>query len=169
MMPMLPVGESRSRLKVALRGRFVEWKSSIDCFVGYLLLTLTVGIVACGSGGSRMGGNTIINIAGNWSGTISDTDINPPGQGTATLSLSQDSSGNLSGTFSFTAPTCLVQNLPLTGTLQGKTVSLSSNSQLAPVTIQLTVDSLSQHLAGSYQAEEPALCGSSGAISLSKM
>jgi hypothetical protein len=166
MMPVLPVDELRCGLKTGTSK--VEWKLSNDRFVGYLLLTLTMGIVACGSG-SRMGGNTIINIAGNWSGTISDTDLNPPGQGTATLSLSQDTSGNLSGTFNMTPPYCVAQNQPLTGTIQGTAVSLSNSSQLFSATIQLTVDSQGQHLAGSYHFVAPALCGSDGAISLSKM
>ena len=130
------------------------------------LLLLSVGLLDCGSGPPP------VNIAGNWTGTISDDATSPPTQGSATLSLTEGGSGGLTGRINLTIGgpfSCFEQNQSLSGSVKGTQVNLSSGTDLSLVTVQATVDSGALHLNGTFQWAEPGVgCGASGSISLTK-
>ena len=110
-----------------------------------------------------------INVVGNWVGTVSDSDITPPSPGTASLSLTEDSYGNLIGTFDVGADGCGVDNDSMTGKITGTQMSLSSTQMLFQATVQATVNSTGSHLDGTFQLSLPGLgCGAGGSISLSR-
>jgi hypothetical protein len=127
-------------------------------------------VITCPSGGSSP--PSVVNVAGNWTGTVSDTDFSPPLQGSATLNLTEGGSGSLTATIEvsgvLSAIACNVEN-QLNGSVMGTQVSLSSGSDIFPMTVQATVDTSGQHLNGTYHfALSGIACVEDGTISLTK-
>jgi len=105
------------------------------------------------------------SIAGNWSGTLSDSSGR---SGSATLALTDDRHDILLGTFSYLAADCSSGAKPVMGKVSGAQVSLSQTPpDPIPTALQLTVDSTDQHLTGSY-SDANGNCSSSGTIALTK-
>ncbi len=140
----------------------IHFKVARDLRIGSLLLGLLPSLFSCGSGSKP------INIAGNWTGTVTDSSFNLPGP--ATLSLTEDNDGRLTGVFSASssAADCDWEDGPLGGRLAGVQVSLSQVlPNPSPTSIQATLDSTDQHLNGTYSFES-GVCGSAGTLTLSK-
>jgi len=129
--------------------------------IGRLAQTLGLALVLtdCGTGTQP------ISIAGNWTGTLTDS---LGRAGTATLYLTDDMHDVLHGTFSYSAGNCSVDLKPLIGKIAAMQMSLSQvPADPVATSLELTVDSTDQHLKGTY-SEASGVCDSSGTISLTK-
>jgi hypothetical protein len=140
--------------------RFGKNHSKIP-LIGWLAQTLGLALVLIGCGT----GPQPISIAGNWTGTLTDSFGRP---GTATLYLTDDMHDVLHGTFSYSASNCSADLKPVIGKMVTMQMSLSQVPP-DPVTtsLELTVDSTDQLLKGTY-GDASGVCDSSGAISLTK-
>jgi len=121
-----------------------------------------------------------VDVTGTWSGTLTITNWTPGRLASATINLSQDGTGVVTGTF--ITPEfdngCLVAtitSLPMTGFVDAATMSVSGSDDPEQISasIQATVDASGQQMNGTFSISQGnpmhAVCpGSSGTLALTK-
>jgi hypothetical protein len=125
------------------------------------LFVLSTLAVSCGENRHPL------NVAGNWSGTLT-TNQTPPVQGSATLSLNESGSGSLSGRLSIGEQTGCGSEFAVTGQITDMNISILGHTLLTDTKIRATVDPSAQHMNGTVSLLIGADCGFSGTIVLAK-
>jgi hypothetical protein len=132
--------------------------------IGFPLPLLATVLLACGSG------HAPVNLAGDWAGTVTVATVSPPAELPATLTLTENSAGDLSGllVIIFGQPDDET-GIQLSGSLVGDQVYLSDKNIAGPATVQASVDPTGQHLTGTWSEFMPGVdSGGSGSLSLTK-
>lgn len=122
-------------------------------FVRSTALLALLATTACGGGGGAAAATPSVNVAGNYTGPLSDNTVGP---GSITLALSQSGS-SLSGTFQDTFTNAPQGNNAgtVSGSISGSTIQLtatSSNPNACPFSVTATVGSSGQ-IQGTYAAK----------------
>lgn len=133
-------------------------------WIAFLLLAAVLALSSCGGGSSNSSTGIAGQMAGNWQFTMSPPLDNSFAGGPQGGFLLQNGDGSLTGQFTYSvstaaSPVCNSGSAPVTGNINGQTVTLTVAASPQTFTLNGTLSSNGTTITGTYTSTDGKGCG----------